>query len=70
MRDAAPCSGSGVRLLWAGVALLALAAGLFLAWHHPLWPLPAAAAFAAWVFVAARYPGLWLFVRKRLGVAS
>ena len=64
MRDAAPCSGAGARLLWAGVALLALAAGLFLAWHHPMWPVPAAGAFAAWVFVAARYPGLWLFVRS------
>ena len=43
------------------VALLAFCAGLFIAWHHPLWPLTVTAAFLLWTVVAARYPGLWLF---------
>jgi hypothetical protein len=44
------------------MALLAFAAGIFLASHHPLWPWAATALFAVWVIVAAWRPGLWLFV--------
>ena len=44
------------------MALLSLCAGFVLAWRHPLWLLATTAAFTAWVLVAARCRGLWLFV--------
>jgi hypothetical protein len=44
------------------VATLALGAGVFLAWHHPLWPVIATSALALWTIAAARYRGLWLVV--------
>jgi hypothetical protein len=49
----------------AASALLAVAAaagGLVIAGHHPLWPVPATAAFIAWCAVAAWRPQAWLAV--------
>ena len=64
---ALPASARHAKPPWAAaaylsVALLSLCGGFVLAWHHPLWPLATTAAFTAWVLVAARYRGLWLFV--------
>ncbi|MEO5698677.1 MAG: hypothetical protein ABIQ60_16270 [Burkholderiaceae bacterium] len=47
---------------WAALAASALAAGAFLAWHHPLWAPQICVAFALWVMVAFGVRGLWLFV--------
>jgi len=54
--------GTAASALWLAGGLAALGAGLFLAWHHPLWPMTASIAFALWTVVAARYRGLWLLV--------
>jgi hypothetical protein len=44
------------------MACLAGATGLFLAWHHPLWPVAASVAFLLCAVVEARGRGIWLFV--------
>ena len=44
------------------VALGSACAGAALAWHHPVWPLPASVMFAAWCLVVAWRPGLWLLL--------
>ncbi|WP_144264596.1 hypothetical protein [Polaromonas sp. C04] len=44
------------------MALISGAAGVVLAWHHPLWPGAALAIFALWCFVVACRPGVWLLV--------
>lgn len=62
MRDAASPIVEPLKLLWAALALVALAAGLLLAGNHPLWPQAATAALVVWVIAAARYEGLWLFM--------
>jgi hypothetical protein len=49
------------RLLPAAAALASCGAGLFLAGHHPLWPVALTAIFAAWLVASARWQGLWLF---------
>ena len=43
------------------VAMLAAAAAVFLAAHHPLWPAAIAAGLAAWMVLVFRWPGAWLF---------
>ncbi len=48
--------------LWAAFAGSTLAAGAFLAWHHPLWAPQLCLVFAIWLIVAFRAQGLWLFV--------
>src|SRR4051812_49310841 len=52
----------GGRLLTAVAAIAWSGAGLFLASHHPLWPVSLTAIFAGCVAVSARWPRLWLFV--------
>lgn len=42
-------------------AILAAAAAVSLAAHHPLWPAAIAAGLAAWMLVVFRWPGAWLF---------
>ncbi len=49
------------RLIALGVALLCLAAGTVLAWHHPLWPIPVLLLFGIWFVMVARHPSWWLF---------
>jgi hypothetical protein len=49
-------------IVWAAASLALGAAALFLAANHPLWPLAAVAALAAWILVAGRFPAAWLFV--------
>ena len=44
------------------VALGSACAGAALAWHHPVWPLPASVMFAAWCLMVAWRPGLWLLL--------
>ena len=44
------------------VALLALAVGAGLAWHHPLAPVVALYAFLLWCAAVAWWPGIWLFI--------
>jgi hypothetical protein len=44
------------------LASLAFVGGLFVAWHHPLWPMAASAVFVLWAVIAARARGLWLLV--------
>ena len=46
--------------LWALLALLSAAAGLTLAWHHPLSPLVALLCFYWVCVVNAWWPGIWL----------
>ncbi len=43
------------------VALLCLAAGSVLAWHHPLWPVSVLLLFGLWCVVAVWRPSWWLF---------
>jgi hypothetical protein len=43
-------------------AVAAVAAGVTLAWHHPVAPVAVLAAFLLWSVVVACRPGLWLFV--------
>src|SRR4051812_9548962 len=47
------------RLLPASTALASCTAGLFLASHHPLWPVAMAVLFTVCVAVFTRWPGLW-----------
>jgi hypothetical protein len=49
------------RLSPAAAALASGSAGLFLAWHHPLWPVALSTTFALWAAASARWPQLWLF---------
>jgi O-antigen ligase len=49
------------RLLPAAAAIASGGVGLFLAGHHPLWPVALTAIFAVWLVASARWPGLWLF---------
>jgi len=49
-------------LPWLLGALLAAAAALFVAAHHPIAPAAASAGAVAWVLVAWRWPRAWLFV--------
>ena len=49
------------RPLSMAAALLCCGTGLFLAWHHPLWPVTLTTVFAVWVAVSACRPRLWLF---------
>ena len=49
------------RALTAAGAVASGGAGLFLAAHHPLWPVVLTALFCVWVAASARWPGLWLF---------
>ena len=44
------------------MALASACAGAALAGHHPLWPLPTSVMFAAWCFVVAWRPGIWLLL--------
>jgi hypothetical protein len=48
------------RLAWSAASLVAGAAVLALASHHPLWPAAVSAAGVAWALVAYRFPGAWL----------
>ncbi len=50
-----------VKLLSLTVAVLCLAAGAALAWHHPLWPVPVLLLFGLWCVTVVRYPAWWLF---------
>jgi hypothetical protein len=49
------------KLMLLGVAMLCLAAGAALAWHHPLWPTPLLLLFGLWCVAVARRPAWWLF---------
>ncbi len=51
-----------MNLVWAAGAAVSAAAAVFAAAHHPLWPAPIAAALAAWMLVAYRFAGAWLFM--------
>lgn len=44
------------------LGLSCFAAGVVLAWHHPVWPLAVLAGFCLWFVIAAWRPGSWLFV--------
>ncbi len=46
--------------LWASLALLSFAAGLTLAWHHPIWPVAALGFFYLVCIANAWWPGIWL----------
>lgn len=46
--------------LWLAVG--SFAAGLELAWHHPVWPMRVVAVYGLWCSVAFLRSGLWLFV--------
>ncbi|MEP6482700.1 MAG: hypothetical protein ABJA94_11920 [Rhodoglobus sp.] len=51
----------GERPLIIVLTIACCGAGLFLAWHHPLWPVAMTVLFTVWVAVSARWPRLWLF---------
>ena len=50
-----------LKLIVLGVALLSMAVGAVLAWHHPLWPTQLLLLFALWCVAVGRYPAWWLF---------
>jgi hypothetical protein len=52
---------AAMSLVWAAAAAVAAALAVFLAAHHPIWPAPIAAGLVAWMIVAYRFPGAWLF---------
>ena len=55
-------AGIGKRALWAWLALASFAAGLALAWHHPVWPVAALVFFYLSCIATAWWPGSWLLV--------
>lgn len=56
------CPAAAERVAWAAASFLAGTVALSLAASHPLWPAAVAAVLAAWMLVAYRFPGAWLFV--------
>ena len=49
-----------IPVIWALPALASFAAGLALAWHHPVWPVAALSFFYFSCIAAAWWPGIWL----------
>jgi hypothetical protein len=62
MRDHAAAVSAAAQPLWAALSATALAAGLVLAWHHPLWPFATVLLFLLWVGIGLWRADLWLFV--------
>ena len=54
------------RIGWAIASLAAAAAALFIAAHHPLWPLALSALLAVWAVLAYRWPRAWLLALPAL----
>ena len=50
-----------LRLAAIPLAVVCAAIGAFVAAHHPLFPMIAAALFAIWIAVVARWPRSWIF---------